>query len=326
MPSSERPQWPPLPEVPRYLYAGQLTGRDNYRMVEQTGSRAEDVMRWVVGLDPESEIGKRIAKGLQRPQSGLVDSRGRIIVADNSIPALLVFDELQGKFGVWLKAGEGKKFSSPVGVAHGPKGEVLVADSQLKWVVRLNPEGEPVGTFGKEVLARPTGLARDAERGIVYVADSQADDIKVFDDHGTLLRTIGKMGEEPGEFNAPTHLTFKEGRLYVSDTLNARVQVFDRQDKLVLTIGQRGLNMGNLVRPKGVAVDGEGHIYVVESFHDYLLVYDSEGRFLMPIGGTGQEVGSFFLPSGLWIDERERVFISDMFNGRVTILQFLGGS
>ena len=29
--------------------------------------------------------------------------------------------------------------------------------------------------------------------------------------------------------------------------------------------------------------------------------------------------------SGVWVDERNRVFVADMFNGRVVVLQFLGG-
>jgi len=110
----------------------------------------------------------------------------------------------------------------------------------------------------------------------------------------------------------------------VADTLNARIQVLEPDGRPIRQTGRRGLRMGNLVRPKGVALDDEGNLYVVESYYDYLLIYDDRGRFLMPIGGTGSGIGEFYLPSGVWTDSRNRVFVADMFNGRVTIFQYLG--
>jgi 6-bladed beta-propeller len=89
--------------------------------------------------------------------------------------------------------------------------------------------------------------------------------------------------------------------------------------------GARGLTLGNLVRPKGVGIDGEGNVYVIESYFDSLLVFSPRGEFLMPIGGSGKATGRFYLPSGIWIDSRNRVHIADMFNGRVVLFQFLGG-
>ena len=94
---------------------------------------------------------------------------------------------------------------------------------------------------------------------------------------------------------------------------------------LVRKFGQRGLYLGNLVRPKGVAVDSEGNVYVVESYYDSLLVFSTRGEFLLPIGGTGTATGRFYLPAGVWVDARNRVHIADMFNGRVVLFQFLGG-
>ena len=117
-----------------------------------------------------------------------------------------------------------------------------------------------------------------------------------------------------------------QGELYVTDTLNNRVQVFGADGQVLQRqLGSRGLVLGNLVRPKGVGVDGEGNVYVVESFYDSLLVYSREGEFLMPIGGTGKATGRFYLPSGVWVDGKNRVHIADMFNGRVVLFQFLGG-
>ena len=315
--------WPPAQtrESPRYRLTGQLYGEGNFSSSGDGRGAIFKTIRWVVGLD-ERSLDPIV---LQRPQSGMVDEARRVLVTDISRQAILVFDEAGGRLDVWDRASKGTRFVAPIAVAQGAGGQILVTDAELKRVFRLSSTGEPLGDFGAGVLKRPTGIARDAASRQVFVADIHAHDIKVFDDDGNLLRTIGRSGGAPGELSYPTHLALAEGKLYVADTMNARVQVFDLAGKALLQVGQRGLYLGNLVRPKGVAVDAEGNIYVVESYHDHLLVFDKTGRFLMAIGGTGKANAEFYLPAGVWTDRDNRIFVADMFNGRVVIFQFLGG-
>lgn len=315
--------WPAPPEQPRYRYVGELTGEENFRHEnEEARGAAVKMFEWLVGL----ASGGRDRIVLQRPQSGMVDAEGRVYVTDVSRGAVYVFDKPAGKLEVWSMARGSANFLSPIGIAQGAQGEILVADADLHSVFRLDKKGNPVGEFGRDVLKRPTGLARDAQRGLIYVADTHSHDIKVFGDDGVLLEVIGRRGEADGEFNFPTHLAFAAGQLYVTDTLNSRIQVFDTDGKAVAKFGERGLYVGNLVRPKGVAVDSENNIYVIESFYDNLLVFDSTGRTLLALGGTGKEIGQFYLPSGVWTDSRDQIYVADMFNGRILVLQFLGGS
>ena len=184
-----------------------------------------------------------------------------------------------------------------------------------------------LGIVGQGMLTRPIGLAFDAASKQLYVADVHAHDIKVFGSEGQLLRTLGKRGVGSGEFNFPTYITLAQGELYVADTMNARVQVLDTSTgEARRVIGERGLNVGNLVRPKGVTVDTDGNVYIIESLHDYLLVYNRNGDLLLPIGGTGAAAGQFYLPSGVWSDVSNQIFVADMFNGRVSIFQLLGNT
>lgn len=315
---------PQTQEVPRYRYLGQLTGEGNFRPRDGGSHRSAGrrLLNLITGLDeqPDQPV------VLQRPQTGVVDAGGRVLVTDVSRNAVFVFDEAAGKLEVWDRAARGLRFEAPIGIAIGREGEVLVADAQLGRVFRLAPDGNPRGEFGAGQLVRPTGVVRDAARGRIFVADTHAHDIKVFDDAGQLVATWGRRGEGPGELNYPTHIALSEGALVVSDSMNARVQVFDREGKPVLRVGRRGIYVGNLVRPKGVAADDEGNIYVVESMHDTLVVYDREGRLLMSLGGTDADAGRFYLPAGVWVDGRNRVFVADMFNGRIAVFQFLGGN
>lgn len=322
IPESAARVWPAPPETPRFRYVGQLLGEDNFVADNVNISTGERLLKWLVGMFDGGDD-KLV---LKRPQSGMVDAQGRIYVTDVSNQAVFVFDQAGGRLLVMTHAEENRTFVTPIGIAEGPAGQILVADAELGRVFRLDTEGKPLGSFGKDVLMRPTGVARDAQRGRIYVADTHAHDVKVFDDEGRLIDAIGHRGEDEGTLNYPTHLAFAGDRLYVTDGMNARVQVFDLQGRVISTIGQRGLYYGNLTRPKGVTVDTTGNVYVVESFYDNLLVFNSQGSFLMPIGGTGKEIGQFYLPSGVWSDRQNRIYVADMFNGRIVIFQLIGGA
>lgn len=349
--------WPNPPEKARYRYVGELTGEMNFieRPEEETGSVALKVLNWLVGLTSDL----RKLDMLLGPQSGMVDAEGRIYVTDVNRKAVFVFDRPEGKLQVWEMALKNTPFQAPIGIAQGkrivPAGqvepakqiepakqqapgiprapakpeipsEILVTDAELHSVFRLNQQGESLGEFGKEVLLRPTGLARDAERGLIYVADTHAHDIKVFGDDGLLQKVIGHRGEGDGEFNFPTFLAFADDRLYVTDTMNARIQIFGTDGKMIAKFGQRGLQVGELVRPKGVAADSERNVYVIESQYDHMLVFDRSGRTLLALGGTGKGAGQFYQPSGIWVDSQDYIYVADLINGRVVVLQFLGGS
>jgi len=314
--------WPKTGEVPRFAYAGELTGQDNFRNApDARESRAVKVLSWIVGLTPGASEQPIL---LQRPQGGTVDQAGRIYVSDVSRQAVFVFDPLAGELLVWEWAEKTQRFRSPVGVAVRDNGEVLVADSELGRVVRLAPDGQPRGIFGNGELQRPTGLALDPESGRVYVADTRANEIKVYDIQGRLVERFGNAGAEAGQLNSPTYIAVSDGRVYVTDTLNARIQVFDTAGRWLRVIGERGHYIGNLTRPKGIAISRDGLLFVVESYYDTLLVYDRDGEFLMPIGGPGSAPGEFMLPAGVWLDDRGRVYVSDMLNGRIAVFQFLG--
>lgn len=102
---------------------------------------------------------------------------------------------------------------------------------------RLEPDwriGEVDGE-GPDVFGRIAGLAMD-DLGRVWVLDSQANEIRVFDAAGEHIRTIGGEGGGPGEFARASGLAFgPQGRLWVIDPGNARYTVFDTTGAFVAT-------------------------------------------------------------------------------------------
>lgn len=318
-PKSTAKIWPLPPDKPRYAYAGTLIGEKDFIAESEAQEKTRSIFSAIIGL----LVGERRYTEIQRPISGLVDQQGRVLVVDASHQAILVFDMKGRQLLKWRRAEDERFFKSPIGIASDGKTGFYVSDSELGEVFHLDQNGEPIGQFGDKILARPTGVAVDAKRGLVYVADTGEHNIKIFDSKGLLVDVLGRRGNKNGEFNAPTHLAFWNSRLYVTDTLNFRVQIFNSTGDRKLVFGRLGLRVGSMTRPKGVAVGRDGRIYVIESFYDHLLVFNPEGDLLMPIGGTGSSEGQFYLPNGVWTDEAGRVYVADMFNGRVSVFKEL---
>ena len=203
-PEGRRLMWPAAPEVPRFMYAGQLIGEANFRETPAETGGFGGLMRQLAAFI----VGEQAPTVLQRPQSGTVDAAGRILVTDASRQAVFVFDPLAGELLLWDKADGLANFIAPIGIAAGADGQILVADAQLGIVARLDARGNPGRAIGRGLLQRPTGLAYDAVHRRIFVADTYMHDVKVFDDDGQLLKVIGRKGDAPGEFNYKTFLAF----------------------------------------------------------------------------------------------------------------------
>lgn len=324
----ERKIYLPSEDIPRYMFAGELVGERNF--VEDINQRSlgRAIILFLAGLLEEPDYETR----LLRPQSGMVDQRGRILVTDVGRPGIFVFDPAKASYDIWKSASQHLQLVSPSGITQGPGNEIWVSDADLGAVIRLDAEGVPLGSIGEELLKRPAGLHWDDEQKLLYVADVRAHEIKVFDADGALVDTFGSRGDfEPGQnsdglLNTPTHIAFKDGELYVADSFNGRIQVFDRQGHFLRKFGTRGVLIGQFSRPKGIALDSEKNVYVVESYFDHLLVHNPAGQLLLGLNGSGRPGDDFVLPSGVWTDKNDRVYVADMFKGRVVVYQFLGGN
>jgi len=311
--------WPSRPEVPRYSFIGHLYGESNTAKGDPDRSGFASFLATVVGLDEKaSDVVDMI-----QPQQVCSDSLGRVYVADSGRQAIFVFDEKLGEFFIWNETTLNIPFLSPVGVVFAAD-TIWVTDSELSLIYRLDLQGNLIGTAGKGIVGRPTGIAYDSDSGRIFVSDTEESNIKVFDLDGSLVDVWGNTGSSDGGLNRPTFIAYRDGRLYVSDSLNARIQVFDALGDYRGTLGQRGLFVGNLARPKGIALDSDGNVYVSEGYYDYVVIYNESGELLMSLGGSGVGVGQFSQPTGLWVDDRDRVFVSDMLNRRISMFQYLG--
>lgn len=130
--------------------------------------------------------------------------------------------------------------------------------------VMLKP-GLVIGTANgsdHESFGAVTGVLGD-EAGRIYVLDSQASAVRVFDSTGTFLFSIGRFGQGPGELSEPCCLAWgPDSLLWVREGGNARYSAFhigDRSGEFVTTVGQRhnspGFQTETTFSPQGHLID-----------------------------------------------------------------------
>lgn len=145
-----------------------------------------------------------------------------------------------------------------------------VADGKGFQVFKFSPDGKVLMTLGKAGIAgdgpdtfnQPDDVVV-APNGDIFVADGHGGNsnarIVKFAPDGKFIKTWGKPGSGPGDFNLPHGLAFdSKGRLFVADRGNNRLQIFDQEGKLLDTWTQFG-------RPAGVFIDKRDNIYVADS-------------------------------------------------------------
>ena len=166
-------------------------------------------------------------------------------------------------------------FVFPHGISVDPDGNVWITDGQGRdgkghQVFKFSPDGKVLMTLGKAGVAgdgpdtfnQPSDVAI-APNGDIFVADGHGGNtnarIVKFSRDGKFIKTWGKKGSAPGEFDVPHTLAFdSKGRLFVGDRANNRIQIFDQDGSFLEQWAQFG-------RPSGVFIDKNDILYVADS-------------------------------------------------------------
>ncbi|MCX7770096.1 MAG: hypothetical protein N2202_03325 [Proteobacteria bacterium] len=310
--------WPAPPNKPRIELVKVITSPfDTSKVVEET--KVSKIVKWLLGEEVQ-EI-----NSFFRPYS-VYKNGGKIFVVEQGLFSVVVMDIEKGKTSFLQLTPAGDILYYPTSVTADDEGNIYVCDPEKERIVVYNPNGKPNKIYGLEYSPwRPCGIAFNKKNKRFYVVDSINHRVKIFDKNFILLKTIGRLGEENGEFNYPTHIFVdRDGNFYVTDSMNFRVQFFSEDGKFLGKIGKMGKGDGYLERPKGVCVDTFGHIYVVDSLQGSIQIYDKNDRFLMAFGVDGNLPGQFNLASGIFCDERNYIYVADTLNKRVQILRYIG--
>jgi sugar lactone lactonase YvrE len=191
--------------------------------------------------------------------------------ADSNLDPVLKFDasgNLAKSFGAGM-------FVFPHGIFVDREGNVWVTDAQGKGgkghqVFKFSPDGKVLLALGKpgtagegpDTFNAPSSVLI-APNGDIFVGDGHGGNtnarIVKFNKEGKFIKTWGKKGSGPGEFDTPHALAMdSRGRLFVGDRNNNRIQIFDQDGNYIDQWAQ-------FSRPSGVYIDRNDIIYVADS-------------------------------------------------------------
>ena len=178
----------------------------------------------------------------------------------------------------------------------------LGKDGKGHQVFKFSPDGKVLMRLGKAGVAgngpdefNAPSAVLVAPNGDIFVADGHGGNtnarIVKFDKTGKFIKTWGKKGSAPGEFDGPHTLAMdSRGRLFVGDRGNNRIQIFDQDGNFIDQWTQ-------FSRPSGVYIDKNDVIYVA----------DSESGSVNKAHGSGSAASGSAAPR----TARSRAFIPD---------------
>jgi ABC-type Fe3+ transport system permease subunit/sugar lactone lactonase YvrE len=256
-----------------------------------------------------------------KPRSVAVDRADNLYVVDMT-GRVQKFDA-HGVFqAVWEMEQTDK--GKPKGMAADAAGNILVLEPHYARLNAFAPDGSlafrwgPGGTNQGE-LAFPRSVGVNS-RGDLFISEymlvERVQQFAAGDRHW--LKTIGRAGSGPGEFNRAEGLGLdRADRLYVADSCNHRIQVFGADGRFARAYGQPGAGPGQLSYPYDIRIDPQGFQFVCEFGNSRIQVFDPADQPVEAIGGMGSEPGQFHNPWGLAFDSAGNLYVADSQNHRV---------
>ena len=209
------------------------------------------------------------------------------------------------------------------------------AGSNVDPIVKLDPAGKVVQSFGAGLILWPHGIGVDRQ-GNIWVVDARSAtpaELKQFPDakgkghtvlkfspQGKLLLTLGtpgEAGEPPSKFTEPNDvLIAPDGSVFIAEAHNAqfldenppngvgRITKFDKDGKFIKSFGAYGYGASEFRGPHSLAMDSKGRLFVADRGNRRIQIFDQEGKHL----DTWYQ---FSRISGLYIDRNDTLYAID---------------
>lgn len=239
-------------------------------------------------VDPDGD--GPLAKGdgqFYEPWGVAVDQKGNIYVADTWNGRIQVFDAAGNFLRKWgtfaiaqAEGGDPNSLFGPRGLAFDLDGNLVVADTGNKRIIRFTSSGEYVDQVGGGgVVAgrfeEPTDVAVDPTDGSILVADAWNQRVQRL---GSDLRYQSEFAV-PGWagrdiYQKPYLAVAADGTIYTTDPGTAQVVTFDRDGKVRSAFGGPGTEATQIGMPNGIAIDLAGaSVLVADGVNNRIMVF-----------------------------------------------------
>ena len=213
----------------------------------------------------------------------------------------------------------------PWGVAVTNDGHIIVSENGNNCVTVLDRDGKKMKSFGQKSIENKN-IKFHYPRGVAITPDNF---ILVTDNHkiqklsmdGKCLKSVGKQGSGPLEFNHPHGVTISPitGHIYIADSYNHRIQVLNPDLTISYTFSTKGSAEGQFNNPIDIAIDTQELVYVTDYNNHRVQIFTSEGQFLSQFGTKGSGPGQLNQPFGIVIDDNNLMYITEWGNYCISI-------
>ena len=253
-----------------------------------------------------------------RKPYGVTINNGKIYVCDLDIAGLEIIDLKNNTFEYFVPKGLGQ-LKTPINCHIDDKGQLYISDSDRGQVVIFDKDLRFVDNIGEKENFRPTDVF--VHRNKIYIVNVKDHFIRVYnrDDFSFLHNIPNEKEESAGKIFTATNLYVNDSGVYVSDMGDFSIKRYGLDGDFISKIGNLGSNLGQLVRPKGVAVDRESNVYVVDSSFENAQIFNNKGELLMFFGGPYRGPGDMYLPAKIAIDYENLEYFESLVDERFTL-------
>lgn len=250
---------------------------------------------------------------------GLAVQKGRIFVCDAGIAGLEVMDLKEKSFNVFIPKGRGQ-LKTPVNCSVDASGMLYVADPSRRQIVIFDSIGQYVDAFGDTTAnAKPTDVAVLGDK--IWVPDAAHNKVNVYQKNtrGFLFSFPDSTQTGEGHLFQPVNICVTEKAVYVTDFGDFKVKSYTLTGEFLASVGEFGSAFGQLVRPKGIAVDKDDNLMVVDAQFDNVQIFNKSGQLLMFFGGANKGPGSMYLPAKVTVDYENLEYFSKFVDPAFTL-------
>ena len=150
-------------------------------------------------------------------------------------------------------------------------------------------------------------------KGIIYVVDSETNEIFALDTLGNELNHTGGFGWAASAFDQPIDLFATSLNVYVTDKNNHRIQRLDNDLNFIseLTTRDKGNDEDSFGYPLSAATSSLGELYVLDSENIRVIKFNIFGRFISNFGGYNYGIFALKNPTKLAISKNNDVYVLD---------------
>ncbi len=278
--------YPAAPNPARIQY---LTSISNSSQIDKKQSSLEKFV-----------LGKKKIQTIYKPY-GVFMRNGKLYVCDISVGGLEIIDFEKHTFNYFVPQSI-NKLKLPLNAFVDADNQLYVVDTDSKKIMIFDELGNYVTSFGLEENLKPTGIF--IYENTIYIVDSENHRINVYDKTTNKFEYYFPHTEphEDGYLYKPTNITVEANKIYVSDMGSGNVKIYSLNGTYLKKVGKYGKNIGDFVRPKGIAVDREENLFVVDASFENIQIFNKEGQLLMFFGGHYEGPGGMWLPTSVIID------------------------